>query len=68
MAAHKGAAGGNNYKSNLENNASREVPQPFVRLDELVYAQVRELWWRQRREGNRLPAEPGVILIQGGRS
>ncbi len=24
-------------------------------------------WWRMRREGARLPAEPGVIVIDGGR-
>ncbi len=25
-------------------------------------------WWRMRREGVRLPAERGVIVIDGGRS
>ena len=68
MAAHKGAAGGDKYKSKVENNASPEFPQPFVRLDKLVCAQVRALWWRQRRDGNRLPAESGIIVIEGGKS
>ncbi len=26
------------------------------------------LWWRQLRLGHRLPAEPGIILIEGGQS
>ncbi len=30
--------------------------------------EVRCLWWRQRRQGLRLPAERGVIVIEGGRS
>ena len=25
-------------------------------------------WWRMRREGVKLPAEPGVIVIEGGQS
>jgi hypothetical protein len=28
---------------------------------------VRQVWWNQARLGHRLPAEPGVILIDGGR-
>ncbi len=27
---------------------------------------LRQLWWRQTALGHRLPAEPGVILIDGG--
>ncbi len=68
MAAHEGAAEGVKHKSNKPDNTFREVPQPFARLDELVCAQVRALWWRQRRDGNRLPAQRGVILIDGGLS
>ena len=26
-----------------------------------------DMWWRQLRLGHRLPAEPGVIPIDGGR-
>ena len=40
---------------------------PFVRLDDVVRPVVRDLWWRQLRLGNRLPAERGVIVIDGGR-
>ena len=27
---------------------------------------LRQLWWRQKAQGHRLPAERGVILIDGG--
>ena len=29
---------------------------------------VRAVWWRQWRLGHRMPAEHGVIVIDGGRS
>ncbi len=29
---------------------------------------LRSIWWRQWRLGRRLPAERGVIVIDGGRS
>ena len=29
--------------------------------------ELRDLWWRQLWLGHRLPVEPGVILIDGGR-
>ena len=38
-----------------------------VRLDSLVQQQVREVWWRQVRLGNRLPPELYLIVIRGGR-
>ena len=36
-----------------------------VRPDELP--ELRSLWWRQARAGHPLPAEVGVIVIEGGR-
>ena len=39
------------------------VPRP-VRADEIL--ELRALWWRQARLGNRLPAEAGIILLEGG--
>ncbi len=33
---------------------------------EPVLTEVRCLWWRQRRQGLRLPAERRVILFEGG--
>ena len=39
------------------------VPRP-IRADEIP--ELRALWWRQARLGHRLPAERGVIVIEGG--
>ncbi len=39
------------------------VPRP-VRPDEL--RELRAMWWRQAALGHRLPAELGVIVIEGG--
>jgi hypothetical protein len=36
------------------------APQDTDELD------LRRLWWRVWRHGHRLPAEPGIILIEGG--
>ncbi len=36
-----------------------------VRPDEIP--ELRALWWRQAALGNRLPAEAGIIAIEGGR-
>ena len=46
----------------------------FINIAELVprpigpgeMAQLRVLWWRQAALGHRLPAEIGVIVIDGG--
>ncbi len=43
----------------------RLFPRP-MRPDEIPH--VRRVWWDQARLGYRLPAEPGVILLEGGRS
>ena len=39
------------------------VPRP-VRPDELLA--LRRLWWRQAGAGHLLPAEIGVIVVEGG--
>ena len=44
---------------------SQLQPRP-VRADELP--ELRALWWRHRAQGVTLPAEFGVIVIEGGRS
>ena len=36
-----------------------------IRPDEIRH--VRQAWWNQAAEGYRLPAERGVIVINGGR-
>jgi hypothetical protein len=67
MAAHKGAAGdtlGNRFGSD-SNTISPAPPQIATRS--LVEA-LRVIWWGQVREGHRLPAEKGVILIDGDKS
>lgn len=35
-------------------------------LDNEIRTNLRRLWWQFRREGVRLPAEHGVIMIDGG--
>ncbi len=40
------------------------LPRP-VRPDETP--ELRALWWRQAAAGFRLPAERGVIVLEGGR-
>ncbi len=39
------------------------VPRP-VRSDEIPM--LRSIWWRQAAQGNRMPAERSVIVIEGG--
>ena len=41
------------------------VPRP-VRADEIP--ELRSIYWRQAALGHRLPAEFGVIVIEGGRT
>jgi len=37
-------------------------------LDDLTKAELRTVWWRQRRLlDTKLPAERGIIVIEGGR-
>lgn len=33
----------------------------------LCVAEPRRIWWEQAKLGNRLPAEPGINLLPGGR-
>ncbi len=39
----------------------------FPSLSTSAILDARAIWWRQARLGNRLPAEPRVILISGGK-
>ncbi len=43
---------------------ARLVPR-LVRNSEIP--ELRALWWRQWCQGNRLPAEPEIILLEGGK-
>ncbi len=39
---------------------------PFPSLSTSSILDARAIWWRQKAQGHRLPAERGVILIDGG--
>ena len=39
---------------------------PFPSLSTSAILDVRAIWWRQKAQGHRLPAERGIILIDGG--
>ena len=56
---------GDNSDATLDLPVSQLLPRP-VRPDEIP--ELRGMWWRQARLGHRLPAEVGVIVIEGGRS
>ncbi len=43
------------------------APDNRVTDRSLTLGYLRALWWHQHRLGHRLPAELGVILIDGGR-
>ena len=48
-----------------KHNISQSLPFPQI-TDRSLLEVLRVIWWGQIRDGNRLPAEPGVILIEGG--
>ena len=44
------------------------IARHWFGMDRIDPSEFRPIWWRlHRREGRRLPAEPGVILIKGQR-
>ena len=50
----------------VENRESLDTPRrPELQAD---LPEVRRLWWRLAARGDHLPPEPGVIVIDGGRS
>ena len=54
-----------------QHNAPHDSIQPPVGAGDdgdLPLHTLREIWWRQWRLGYRLSAEPGVIVVAGGRS
>ena len=44
-------------------NVAQLVPRPIGPGE---IAQLRAMWWRQAALGHRLPAEIGVIVLEGG--
>jgi hypothetical protein len=53
----------NNRCDTIVIDVAQLVPRP-IGPGEL--AELRVVWWRQAALGNRLPAEHGVIVIEGG--
>ena len=56
---------GDGSEDSLEIFVSQLLPRP-VRPDEIP--ELRAMWWRQVALGHRLPAELGVIVLEGGTS
>ena len=45
-----------------------KTADPWKPLDSATLTEVRRIWWNHRRRyGVRLPAQRGVIMIQGGK-
>ena len=65
-----GRGGDHGFSSNSATvSLHRSAPEPQALTNRnLLLGQLRAVWWFQWRAGVRLPAEPGVILIEGGRS
>ena len=54
----------NGYTAYSDSASSRPALSPNpVLLGDVVQQQVRELWWRMRRQGVKLPAEKKIILF-----
>ena len=49
-------------------NIGAVVSSTLPYLTQTALLETRSLWWRLRRQGVPLPAQPGVILIAGGSS
>ena len=58
-----GADSNDNSNHSLDIEVSQLVSRP-VRSDEIP--ELRAMWWRQVALGHRLPAELGVIVLEGG--
>ena len=63
----KGGVFKKNDSENFDDHVvGREDTPPFRRLSNIAHAEVRAIWWRQVATGHRLPAERGIIVIDGG--
>ena len=47
---------------------TREDTPAARHVSNIALAEVRRIWWRQAATGHRLPAERGIIIIDGGAS
>ena len=60
-AGRRADEGADQKNSRHSDSTSPLASQPDLSRD------LRELWWHCLRRGHRLPAEPGIILIDGDR-
>ena len=56
------------YHAPLRRTSRRPDPEHPITDRNLLLGHLRAVWWSHWREGTRLPAERGVILIDGGLS
>jgi hypothetical protein len=56
------------YHAPLRRTSRRPDPEHPITDRNLLLGHLRAVWWNHWREGTRLPAERGVILIDGGLS
>jgi hypothetical protein len=58
------------YRDDANNSLTTEIPQDCLRRRPMMPSElphVRRLYWAHAAHGTRLPAERGVIVIDGGR-
>lgn len=60
-----GALSKNGSKDFADRAVVREDTPTFRRLSNIEAIDLRRIWWRQTASGHRLPAEPGIIIIDG---
>ena len=63
MAAHKGAAG-DRFGNHFSHDSNTISPKPPQITERSLVKVLRVIWWGQVREGRRMPAEKGVILLE----
>jgi hypothetical protein len=63
MAAHEGAAG-DRFGNHTDNDSNTISPTPPQITDRSLVKVLRVIWWGQVRDGHRMPAEKGVILLE----
>jgi hypothetical protein len=67
MAAHEGAAG-DQVRNHFSQDFLTTSPTPPQVTDRSLVEPLPVIWWGKAAPGHRLPAEPDVIVIAGGRS
>lgn len=60
-----GALSKNDSKDFDDHAVVREDTPTFRRLSNIEAIDLRRIWWHQVASGHRLPAEPGIIIIDG---